>query len=333
MAFLSDATANVDSARRQGPIRSLAGMCGGNALSREGPKNRCEFSTRIFSRPVIRSIGDAMSQHDDNQRDVLRVRSGRQDEAPDPADSAYVVDRLTVLAHELSNLLDGAMRCLGLARTSLGARAAASTGAEFDATRRQLETVYEAMERMASLVHGASQDSAGSILAGTTRAVSLCQAVRHAISVTMPTAAELGIEIAGDISPSIESISAGQIYPVLLNALGNAVDSIASCTGAGHGGRIEVSVALDDRGTSVILRVRDDGAGPPQESDRVFEFGFTTKPNGAGVGLAVSRDVVQEIGGTIELRRLDGGREPGRPGAELIVTYPLPGTPGDNWIG
>jgi signal transduction histidine kinase len=45
--------------------------------------------------------------------------------------------------------------------------------------------------------------------------------------------------------------------------------------------------------------------------DCVFDFGFTTKENGSGLGLSLARDIINELGGTISLTPRG---EPGKPG-------------------
>jgi signal transduction histidine kinase len=64
--------------------------------------------------------------------------------------------------------------------------------------------------------------------------------------------------------------------------------------------------------------VRDNGGGIPEHLlDRIFEPYFSTKPNGTGIGLYMSRKIVQEsMGGTLLARNVEGG-------AELDVLTPL----------
>ena len=96
---------------------------------------------------------------------------------------------------------------------------------------------------------------------------------------------------------------------VLLNLVLNAIDA------TGKGGRIH----LEGRGagTEVILSVEDDGRGiSPGDRDRLFQPYFTTKPQGTGLGLFVSRQVVEEMGGRLTFRS-----EPGQ-GATFLVHLP-----------
>ncbi|HTQ39803.1 MAG TPA: HAMP domain-containing sensor histidine kinase [Pirellulales bacterium] len=103
-----------------------------------------------------------------------------------------------------------------------------------------------------------------------------------------------------------------QLRQLLMNLVLNAADA------AGPGGwvRIETTVAASvpdplsvesDASSSVILRVLDNGAGPPREMiERLFEPFATSKPEGVGLGLAVARQIAQSHGGRIVFQRSGG---------------------------
>jgi signal transduction histidine kinase len=82
--------------------------------------------------------------------------------------------------------------------------------------------------------------------------------------------------------------------PVLLewaleSLVRNAIDALA-----GRGGQVDIStVALADAG--VRVRVADDGPGVPRElRNQIFKAGFSTKEGGWGIGLALTRRIVEE---------------------------------------
>jgi two-component system sensor histidine kinase HydH len=96
---------------------------------------------------------------------------------------------------------------------------------------------------------------------------------------------------------------------VLLNLVGNAYQAMPD------GGTVTLAAAGADG--SVQLTVRDTGAGMSQEvRDRLFEPFFTTKARGVGLGLAVSRRIVEAHGGRIVVESEEGA------GTEFRVVLP-----------
>jgi signal transduction histidine kinase len=267
---------------------------------------------------------------------ILQYNRGPLGERPDPADAPFVLERLAVLTHELNNLLDGSLRCLGLARRSLMGLPTHAT--EVHAARRQLDTVYGALERMADLVNAAMRGTSsvvGSPALSPKRVISLGEAATHAWDVVFPEAQEIGVSMQMDLAPDVAPLPIGPLYSVLLNGLRNALESIALAQRASPpplAGRIEIVGRRRPLGSRrgafdlVELDIRDDGAGLNilEDPSRAFSFGYSTKPGGLGVGLALAREVVTETGGTVELLPRDPAPPGGRPGAVLRICYPVP---------
>ena len=87
-----------------------------------------------------------------------------------------------------------------------------------------------------------------------------------------------------------------QVRQALMNLMDNAVKAV------GQGGRVMVSVQGGPQ--EVTVSVSDDGEGIPQENlEKIFEPFFTTRPTGqgTGLGLAVSRGIVEKLGGRLEV--------------------------------
>ncbi|MGP3972681.1 ATP-binding protein [Streptomyces sp. 8N114] len=110
--------------------------------------------------------------------------------------------------------------------------------------------------------------------------------------------------------------SAGQLSRVLANLLDNAQ----------RHGRSGVSVAVRREGDELALSVSDDGEGVPEEErERIFErfvrldAARSRDEGGAGLGLAIARDVAERHGGTL---RVAG---PSRGGATFVLRLPLAG--------
>jgi signal transduction histidine kinase len=98
--------------------------------------------------------------------------------------------------------------------------------------------------------------------------------------------------------------SSARIEQVLLNLVVNARNALP------EGGviRIETNEVLDGDQRRLALRVRDNGVGMSAEArSRLFEWGFTSRPEtGTGLGLALSRAIVEEHGGAIRVESTPG---------------------------
>ena len=98
----------------------------------------------------------------------------------------------------------------------------------------------------------------------------------------------------------------GELRQLLANLVVNAVDAMAD------GGTLEVRVTTgrqwSDGREGIRITVADNGSGIPQENLRqIFEPFYTTKDTGTGLGLWVSRGIVQKHGGSIRVRSRSAG--------------------------
>jgi two-component system sensor kinase FixL len=113
--------------------------------------------------------------------------------------------------------------------------------------------------------------------------------------------------------PSVRC-NATQLQQVLLNLTRNAVDAMRGALNKNRG--IEIAT---ERGTDggVRLTVTDHGPGvTAQLGDNIFHPFVTTKREGLGVGLAISRTIIQSCGGTLMYRDNPAG------GAVFVVELP-----------
>ncbi len=105
-----------------------------------------------------------------------------------------------------------------------------------------------------------------------------------------------------------------KLKQVFVNVLDNALDALGDLTGER---RIDVFIERGDK--RVTVRLRDNGAGVDAvQLERIFSPFFTTKSNGTGLGMAISKKIVEAHEGTIDVVS-----EPGR-GTEFAVALPLP---------
>ena len=94
-----------------------------------------------------------------------------------------------------------------------------------------------------------------------------------------------------------------QVRQVLINLVSNGLQAVSK------GGLVELIITANK--VDAIAAVRDNGPGiPPENLERIFEPFFTTKPpgEGTGLGLSVSRGIIEKLGGKIEVEsRLGAG--------------------------
>ncbi len=113
------------------------------------------------------------------------------------------------------------------------------------------------------------------------------------------------VDLGMDAEPAelmVDSDESG-LRQVLLNVLLNAVDSTPA------DGRITIRARRDDKSHMLIAEIEDSGSGlGGRDPEELFQPFATTKTKGTGLGLPISRQIVERLGGTIDLAdRPDGG--------------------------
>ncbi|MEJ7913456.1 MAG: ATP-binding protein, partial [Chitinophagaceae bacterium] len=85
------------------------------------------------------------------------------------------------------------------------------------------------------------------------------------------------------------------------NLLTNAIDACSSLDDC----RIEISEEII--GDHVLIRIRDNGEGIPEDMrSKIFTPNFTTKSSGTGLGLAMSKSIIEQSGGEIWFQTAEG---------------------------
>jgi len=136
--------------------------------------------------------------------------------------------------------------------------------------------------------------------------------VREAAGIIEHKLVQGGIELQIDFDPNLQAYGNSMEFgQVILNLLSNAHDAIASKENGGKPKQIIVGAKMLDA-TWLDVWVRDTGCGfPTHDADRAFEPFFTTKGpgKGTGLGLALCRRIVENMGGTITLGNWADGAE------------------------
>lgn len=108
-----------------------------------------------------------------------------------------------------------------------------------------------------------------------------------------------GIACTLDLQPGVRVMGdASQLQMVLLNLFNNAIDAVKS-----HPGPRQIVVNLSRNAAQMLLKFTDNGVGVAgDQSSRVFELFYTTKPTGTGVGLWLTKAIVEHHGGEIQAK-------------------------------
>jgi PAS domain S-box-containing protein len=140
------------------------------------------------------------------------------------------------------------------------------------------------------------------------------ESVKDALLIMEATLKNNNIEVAASLPAGLKTYGhPSQFAQAVLNVIANAKEAIQQQNVSD--GRIEISlVRSDDRG---ILTIQDNGGGIPQEIlPRIFDPYFTTKDQGSGIGLYMTKTIVE--------RNLKGAIEAANWGAGARITLSLP---------
>ena len=111
----------------------------------------------------------------------------------------------------------------------------------------------------------------------------------------IPVFVQVKRELTDDLPPVLGDRV--QLQQVILNLVVNGMEAIVN----NKNGERELSISsAKDGSNNLTVAVRDSGAGlDPANLERVFDAFFTTKPDGMGMGLAISRTIIESHGGRL----------------------------------
>ncbi|MBC7234675.1 MAG: PAS domain S-box protein [Chloroflexi bacterium] len=196
------------------------------------------------------------------------------------------------LTHEINNPLQAATGCLQLAAEMLPADAEAL---------RYLDVAVEELHRAARLVRQLRNLSKPD-RRQERQPTDLGDLVRQVVELNHYECQNRGIEIAVDVGPLPPlRVVSDEIRQVLLNLLRNAIDAMP------QGGMLRISATSTTNPPGVKLAIADTGIGIPAEAlPRIFDLFYSTKEEGLGMGLYISRQIVQQHGGYIDVESEPG---------------------------
>jgi signal transduction histidine kinase len=203
---------------------------------------------------------------------------------------------ITIVSHELRTPLAS---ILGYTRLLL------KRDTDRRTLRRYVEIIHDQGERLAGLIEGflAAQDRNGTGIELEPEALDLGELVRREVELVAADAPDHQLEVESDNRPLTVHADGERIAQVVINLLTNAVKYSPA------GGRILVEVRR--RGGAVRASVHDQGLGIPAEHQaRVFSKFFRGEARasgipGVGLGLALSREIVEAHGGRIDFTSVE----------------------------
>jgi PAS domain S-box-containing protein len=192
------------------------------------------------------------------------------------------------LAHEINNPLQSVIGCLGLAEETL---------AEGGEISQYLRVAHEELRRAARIVtqlrdlHQRSRPE-------EREPADVNGLLEQVLVLSRRQCENYGVEVvwsaAADLPPLL--LVPDQMRQVFLNLLLNAIDAMP------RGGRLQVSTTRTGQPAGVCIAFTDSGVGvAPDALPHIFDPFYSTKPDGLGLGLFVSQDIVKQHGGHIEV--------------------------------
>jgi signal transduction histidine kinase len=241
---------------------------------------------------------------------VERLRESRQlEERLHFAERSTAMGRLaSALAHEIRNPLNFINLSIDHVRERLGP----DEGRRREDFERILVNVKAEISRLNRLVGDFL--SFGKPMRLDPRPCALDELVREVAAVVDHKAKDQGIALVTDAKGPLPALVADPelLKTCLLNLMINALDAMPK------GGVLTVGVRRDE--DALVTTVTDTGEGMSAEAIRdAFEPYFSTKETGVGLGLALTRKIVGDHGGTVEL-----SSEKGR-GTKAVIRLPLGG--------
>ena len=213
------------------------------------------------------------------------------------------------IAHEVNQPLSGIMTNAGTCLRMLAADPPDVDGA-CETARRTIRDAHRASDviaRLRALFTGKEL---------TTESMDLNDATREVIALSTSDLQRHRVMLRAELPDDLPLVTANrvQLQQVILNLLRNASDAMA---GVDDGPRQLVIRTERDEGDRVRLTVQDVGVGlEAHVMDKLFQAFYTTKSSGMGIGLSVSRSIIEKHGGRLWGEPNDG------PGATFAFSIP-----------
>jgi PAS domain S-box-containing protein len=127
--------------------------------------------------------------------------------------------------------------------------------------------------------------------------VDVNELIREMIVLLRSEAKRYSISIRTELAEDLPGVEADriQLQQVFMNLMLNGIDAMKETTGDG-----ELTIKSEACDAQLLISVSDTGVGlPPEQAEHIFKAFFTTKDNGTGMGLPISRSIIESHGGRL----------------------------------
>jgi signal transduction histidine kinase len=199
----------------------------------------------------------------------------------------------STIAHEINNPLESVTNLIYLALTDDSLP---------EQTRAYLVTAQEQLGRLSNI---SRLTLSFARTQGTERVIPPAEVVDNVLYIFRHKMQATQMEVC--VEPQTQAqvrLYVDELQRILTNLIANALDAAPK-----EGGKLHISIVED--GPEIQISLQDNGSGiPPEHADRIFEAFFTTKEDtGTGIGLFVTKELVEKNGGSISFHsgELEGG--------------------------
>ena len=255
---------------------------------------------------VIKFVGTT-TDIDDQKRTEMALRQAQDDLAR--INRATTLGELTAsLAHELNQPITGA-----ITNSNVCLRKLARDEVDLDDVRTAVARIARDTQRAADIIRRIyTQFKRGT---PNREFIDLNEINRETVALLRDEAMRYNIAVRTELADEIPPIVGDrvQLQQVAMNLMVNSIEAMKDIDGT----RELVIKSQHSEDQRVLVSVSDTGVGfPPQLAEQLFDPFFTTKPHGTGMGLRISRSIVESHGGRLWALPNDG------PGATFSFSIP-----------
>ena len=257
------------------------------------------FRTSVRDVTVRRNLREKLRLHGEHMEQLVQERTARLRQLEvrqRQMEKLAALGQLAAgVAHEINNPLAGIRNAFELIKSGLSPE---------DEHFELLDLIDREIERISAIILQMYQLYRRSPQRPTD--FSMAQILGEVTNLLESTAKKRGVHLSCDLgtSPVTVFLAEGEVKQILYNLVRNAIQASPE--------KEAVSVQITHEAEEIAVHVQDRGAGIPEDViPRIFDPFFTTKSGGAesgmGLGLSVSRSLIDAMGGRIEVAKRRGG--------------------------